>query len=108
MILLLSRDNVAIDFRDNEGRTPLIYAAACGHEATVRVLLNRGAIVDSGDNEGLTPLDWAKLFGWVDKDRKDAVVRLLEHKMREASSVPRKPRIEEVSDVEEVSDDEGN
>jgi ankyrin repeat protein len=41
---------------DNEGRTPLLVAAAMGQLAVVSCLLKVGADVDKRDNEGRTPL----------------------------------------------------
>src|SRR5271156_3844022 len=39
----LERNGVKIDSKDNDGRTPLSWAAVNGHEAGVRLLLERGA-----------------------------------------------------------------
>jgi ankyrin repeat protein len=36
--LLVARDDVEADSKDRDGRTPLSYAAASGHEAVVRLL----------------------------------------------------------------------
>ena len=62
-----------LELQDDSGRTPLSWAAATGHEATVRLLLERdGVIINSKDiwNEK-TPLMWASGSGH------EAVVRLL-------------------------------
>ena len=68
--LLLSRDDVAADSRDNEGRTPLSWAAEfswaaeAGKEAVVRLLLSRDDVVsDSRDIDGRTPLSRAAQRG---------------------------------------------
>jgi len=39
--LLLERDDVAADSKDNDGRTPLSSAAAEGHEAVVKLLRSK-------------------------------------------------------------------
>ena len=60
-----------IDKKDILGRTPLIYAAQSGHEALVRLLLERGADVEAKDRGGETALIYAAESGH------EAVVRLL-------------------------------
>ena len=86
-----------MDSLDIQDRTPLSWAAVFGQEAVVKLLLSRDDVaVDSRDYRCRRPLDLAKENGH------DAVVKLLEDKMGEASSVPRKRRIEEVSDDEEL------
>jgi ankyrin repeat protein len=57
---------------DTYGQTPLSWAAERGHEAVVRLLLEKGAESDWKDNiNGWTPLSWATARGHK------AVVRLL-------------------------------
>ena len=72
MKILLERGDVNPDLLDRGGRTPLSYAAGCGHEGIVKILLDRGD-VDSGssDNDGRTPLVHAERSGKI------GVVRLL-------------------------------
>ncbi|GFG20511.1 hypothetical protein IFM5058_10654 [Aspergillus udagawae] len=56
----------------NDGWTPLVWAAANGHEEMVKLLLARGqADQDSKDNGGWTPLVWAAANGH------EAIVKLL-------------------------------
>ncbi|KAI8663498.1 NACHT-sigma domain-containing protein [Fusarium keratoplasticum] len=62
---------INIDARDSDGRTPLSWAAEGGHEAVVRLLLDRGAHTEVPDKESRTPLWRAAEKGH------EAVVRLL-------------------------------
>src|SRR5438270_739567 len=60
------------------GRTSLWWAAAKGHEALVKLLLDTGkADVDSKDENGRTPLRWAE------RNEQETVVKLLQ-----SSSIP--------------------
>jgi ankyrin repeat protein len=45
--------------KDDEGNTPLMYAASSGHEEAVRALLEAKAGVNERDGEGQTALSWA-------------------------------------------------
>ena len=70
--LLLTRDDVDVNSKDNDSRTPLSWAAEKGHKAVVRLLLARGDVdVDSKGNDSRTPLSWAAEKGH------EAVVLLL-------------------------------
>lgn len=61
-----------LNSQDPRGRTPLLWAAAYGHEAVVRQFLELDDIdVNSKDHDEETPLSLAV------KNKKDAVVRLL-------------------------------
>ncbi|RKK64664.1 hypothetical protein BFJ63_vAg17296 [Fusarium oxysporum f. sp. narcissi] len=68
----LDQNVLFVDERDDFGRTPLWLAAEGGHEAVVRLLLEKGAAIDSKDSSGRTPLSRATEGGY------EAVVRLLE------------------------------
>lgn len=57
--------------RDSEGREALWYAAFRGHEAVVRLLLDRGASPSAKNKDGMTALHWAAI------GRHEAVVKLL-------------------------------
>ncbi|KAK4444707.1 hypothetical protein QBC34DRAFT_414527 [Podospora aff. communis PSN243] len=61
-----------LEMRDSEyGRTPLLWAAMEGHEAVVKLLLEKNADIEAKDNDGGTPLLWAAMEGH------EAVVKLL-------------------------------
>jgi len=50
---LLEEGNANVDVKDNNGTTPLVWAAARGHEAIVRLLLENDANLDSKDADVL-------------------------------------------------------
>ena len=56
---------------DEDGKTPLHFAAAFGHASVARLLLEAGADLNAKDNEGATPLVAAF------RNDKDAVAALL-------------------------------
>jgi Ankyrin repeats (many copies) len=60
---ICSRDRADPDVSDNNGRTPLHDAAACGNLGAVCVLLRRGAKPNVRDTNGKTPLDAARTNG---------------------------------------------
>jgi len=61
--MLLRRGEVNPDKPENEGRTPLSYAAADGKEEVAKMLLGRGEVdPDKLDNEGRTPLSYAAKY----------------------------------------------
>ena len=61
-----------VELKDDTGRTPLSWAAGIGHEAVVRLLVERdGVDINSRDRNRRTPLMWAAMSGHED------VVRLL-------------------------------
>jgi len=50
---------VDVNAKDNDGRTPLHYAAKYATKEVVELLIPNGADVNAKDNYGATPLDWA-------------------------------------------------
>jgi len=69
---VLLDQGVAVDARDQDGRTPLMLAVVQGRLEVVRLLLARGADPNAADNAGRTPLQQA-----TDKNLRD-IAALLE------------------------------
>ncbi|KAG0349102.1 hypothetical protein BG004_001927 [Podila humilis] len=65
------RDWIDIEAQDEDGTTPLIYAACFGHVEIAFMLLEAGALVDARDKFGWTALVWAT------NNKHDNMVRLL-------------------------------
>ena len=60
MKLLFAHGSANTDSKDNDGRTPLSWAAEKGHKAVVELLLaNDEVYLNSKDLKGRTPLSWA-------------------------------------------------
>ncbi|KAF9354955.1 hypothetical protein BGX26_007177 [Mortierella sp. AD094] len=68
------RDWVDINTHEEDGSTPLIYAACFGQTAAVFMLLDAGALVDERDKFGWTALVWA-----TNNKHEDIVRLLLDH-----------------------------
>jgi ankyrin repeat protein len=68
--VLLKYDSSSATVNDEHqigfGRTPLSYAAASGHAAMVRLLLERGANPELQDSFGWQPLHWAAVSGSIE------------------------------------------
>lgn len=61
---LLAEHDVHVDAKDNEGQTPLPWAAEHGHYSVVSLLLEHPEIdPNSNDDWGWTPLAWAAWLG---------------------------------------------
>jgi ankyrin repeat protein len=71
---LLLVDYRDVDKADNQGRTPLFYAASSQHPALVQLLLDQGANVTHTARNGSTCLDCA-----VENSARDVVELLLDH-----------------------------
>jgi len=72
----------AVDSKDSQWRTALIWASEYGHVAAVRVLLEAGAAVNYKDNFGSTALSFASENG-----HEGAVRALIEAGSAAASSL---------------------
>ncbi|MDR1906872.1 MAG: ankyrin repeat domain-containing protein [Puniceicoccales bacterium] len=57
---LLNKDGLNINYQDEIGRTPLMWAAAMGHEDVVCAVLGKGPNRNICDDEGKTALDIAR------------------------------------------------
>ncbi|KAL2926784.1 putative protein S-acyltransferase 23 [Bienertia sinuspersici] len=63
---IIAKYNADFDAPDNDGRSPLHWAAYKGFADTIRLLLFRDANQGRQDKEGCTPLHWAVLRGHVE------------------------------------------
>ncbi|KAJ1697037.1 hypothetical protein LUZ63_005549 [Rhynchospora breviuscula] len=63
---IISKYGVDFDALDNDGRSPLHWAAYKGHTDTVRLLLFRDAYQGHQDSHGCTPLHWAAIRGHLE------------------------------------------
>ena len=71
--LLVENYKVNPNSEDNDGRTPLSWAAGNGHKDVAKMLIETGKVeVDSTDYNSWTPLSWAAEEGH------EAVVKLLQ------------------------------
>jgi ankyrin repeat protein len=51
-VKLLLEKSADLNFQDNNGRTPLSWAAEKGHEAIVMLLFEKGGKLNSQENDG--------------------------------------------------------
>lgn len=63
---IIAKYNADFDAPDNDGRSPLHWAAYKGFADTIRLLLFRDANQGRQDKEGCTPLHWAAITGHVE------------------------------------------
>jgi ankyrin repeat protein len=77
----LTRNDYTVESKDDDSQTPLSRTAMEGHEAVVKLLLEKGAELESKDSDfGMTPLLQAAMDGH------EAVVKLLLEKGAELES----------------------
>ncbi|XP_073034485.1 LOW QUALITY PROTEIN: probable protein S-acyltransferase 23 [Primulina eburnea] len=63
---IIAKYHADFNVPDNDGRSPLHWAACRGYADTIRLLLFRDAFQGKQDKEGCTPLHWAALRGNVE------------------------------------------
>ncbi|VFQ59099.1 unnamed protein product [Cuscuta campestris] len=63
---IVTKHHADMDAPDNDGRSPLHWAAYMGFTETIHLLLFRNAYQGRQDKDGCTPLHWAALIGNVD------------------------------------------
>jgi ankyrin repeat protein len=84
-VKLLVEKGAELDSKDEDGQTPLLWAAFFGHEAVAKLLVEKGAELDSKNKDGLTPLFYAASRG------REAVVKLLVEKGAKQSRISHFP-----------------
>ncbi|KAL1406928.1 palmitoyltransferase akr1 [Vanrija albida] len=62
-LLYILQQPVAVDEKDSDGHTALMWAAYQGDGLSVELLLKHGASVQTRDHAGLSPLHWAVVKG---------------------------------------------
>lgn len=62
-LLYMLQQPVAIDEKDPDGHTSLMWAAYQGDAISTDILLKHGASITATDNAGMTPLHWAAVKG---------------------------------------------
>jgi len=82
-----------LNVKDDEGATPLHWAARTAPEAYIEALLDKGADLDAKDKKGKTPLAYAKALGKYGKD----TVKLLQERAG-IKPVPKKGSWQKVED----------
>jgi len=57
--MFLLEKGAELEIKDEDGRTPLLWAARMGHDVVVKLLLERGAEPETKNKNGQTSLSWA-------------------------------------------------
>ena len=60
---LIEQQNVEINIKGENGKTPLHYACEKGHLSIAEYLTSKGADIKSTDNNFRNPLDYASAYG---------------------------------------------
>ncbi len=66
MARLLAENRANANWKDKDGATLLMHAAAFGRTEIIKLLLKKGATVKAHDNEGHAALHYAKTRGHAD------------------------------------------
>ena len=68
----------AIDERDENGRTPLMYSAMWGSPSVMKFLLEKGADKTLKDNSGLSTSELVQSSGFPREEDKKQMLKLLQ------------------------------
>ena len=60
---LLKKESIDVNAKNEDGQTPLHFAARRGHTETVKYLVEKGADVNAKNKYGQTPLHYAARRG---------------------------------------------
>ncbi|TVY90479.1 Ankyrin repeat domain-containing protein, partial [Lachnellula willkommii] len=82
ILALLIQQNADLNSKDNDGRTPLVYAVIEGHHRIVTTLLAHGARIDEVDCDDRSALHWAVLH-----QREEILKLLLQRKEEQGLDV---------------------
>ena len=63
---MLIENGANIQAKDNDSRTPLIWASGEGNTHTAKMLIENGANIQAKDKDGHTPFSWAIVEGKTD------------------------------------------
>ncbi|KAJ5998648.1 hypothetical protein N7451_006458 [Penicillium sp. IBT 35674x] len=64
--ILLQHETIDLNFCNSDGRTSLFFAVQYPQTDSLRLLIDKGALIDQRDNEGRTPLSLAAELGRLD------------------------------------------
>ncbi len=105
---LSNKDTGLLYSRDSVGRTPLHLAAVEGHEATIRLLLDKGLDPGTLDRVGFSSIDYAKLSGSQGSvDLLEAEVSLHDAARRGDLELMRKIIVDDPESVNRIGPDGG-